>query len=471
MPYRLPRWQLILYASGSLATALSYQAFSTYIQFLYIDVYGVRAVWIGLVWSIYGLWNAINDPLSGYLSDRYSSRWGRRIPWIATTFIPLSITFYLLFVPPAGVKAGGESALLFYFLFFVLLFDLLWTIVVMNWTALFPEMVPDEKQRANVSAWRQIFSVIGLLIGVALPPLIAGADWGGVAAVAALLAVVTALFFGISLIGSRERPEFAADEPLSFTESIKATFTNRNFLVFLGVNLMIQFVFLALTSTTPFYTKYVLLIQADLTLPGGITLDVATQNSVFLGLTFIVALIALPIWAAITRRWGAWKTLRLCTLLSAGILLGFFWAYNFYTGLAVGVVFGLSLAGLLMLTDLLIADLVDADELVTDTRREGLYFGMNGLVIRLAFTVQGMITAVVLTLSRYVAPTEGVLYPEQPLTAVWGLRFMIAGFPALALVVAYFLLGKYTLHDEKLAKMRTAVSHLHAQKRENLGLD
>lgn len=77
MPYRLPRWQLILYASGSLATALSYQAFSTYIQFLYIDVYGVRAVWIGLVWSIYGLWNAINDPLSGYLSDRYSSRWGR----------------------------------------------------------------------------------------------------------------------------------------------------------------------------------------------------------------------------------------------------------------------------------------------------------------------------------------------------------------------------------------------------------
>ncbi|HID52123.1 MAG TPA: hypothetical protein EYP41_08805, partial [Anaerolineae bacterium] len=105
------------------------------------------------------------------------------------------------------------------------------------------------------------------------------------------------------------------------------------------------------------------------------------------------------------------------------------------------------------------------------TRREGLYFGMNGLVIRLAFTVQGMITAVILTLSRYVAPTEGVLYPEQPLTAVWGLRFMIAGFPALALVVAYFLLGKYTLHDEKLAKMRTAVSHLHAQKRENLGLD
>lgn len=468
MPYRLPRWQLILYASGSLATALSYQAFSTYIQFLYIDVYGVRAVWIGLVWSIYGLWNAINDPLAGYLSDRTQSRWGRRIPWIAAVFIPLSLTFYLLFVPPAGIKADGESALLLYFLFFVLLFDLLWTIVVMNWTALFPEMVPDEKQRATVSAWRQIFSVIGLLIGVALPPIIAGADWSGVGMVAAILAVVTALFFGISLLGSRERPEFVADEPLPFRESIRVTVANRNFMVFLAVNLMVQFVFLALTSTTPFYTKYVLKIQTDLNLAEGITLDVATQNSIFLGLTFIVALVALPVWAALTRRWGAWKALRICTLFAAVILLGFFFASDFYSGLAVAMVFGVGLAGLLMLTDLLIADMVDADELVTDARREGLYFGMNGLIIRLAFTIQGAITAVVLTMTGYVAPAVDILYPQQPVTAVWGLRFMIAGFPALALVAAYFLLGKYTLHGEKLTAMRTAVTALHKQKRDKL---
>lgn len=468
MPYRLPRWQLILYASGSLATALSYQAFSTYIQFLYIDVYGVRAVWIGLVWSIYGLWNAINDPLAGYLSDRTQSRWGRRIPWIAAVFIPLSLTFYLLFVPPAGIKADGEPALLLYFLFFVLLFDLLWTIVVMNWTALFPEMVPDEKQRATVSAWRQIFSVIGLLIGVALPPIIAGADWSGVGMVAAILAVVTALFFGISLLGSRERPEFVADEPLPFRESIRVTVANRNFMVFLAVNLMVQFVFLALTSTTPFYTKYVLKIQTDLNLAEGITLDVATQNSIFLGLTFIVALVALPVWAALTRRWGAWKALRICTLFAAVILLGFFFASDFYSGLAVAMVFGVGLAGLLMLTDLLIADMVDADELVTDARREGLYFGMNGLIIRLAFTIQGAITAVVLTMTGYVAPAADILYPQQPVTAVWGLRFMIAGFPALALVAAYFLLGKYTLHGEKLAAMRTAVTMLHKQKRDKL---
>jgi Na+/melibiose symporter-like transporter len=50
---QISRGLLVLYASGSLATALSYQAFSTYIQFLYIDVLGLRAAWVGIVWSIY----------------------------------------------------------------------------------------------------------------------------------------------------------------------------------------------------------------------------------------------------------------------------------------------------------------------------------------------------------------------------------------------------------------------------------
>lgn len=467
MPKSLPRWQLILYASGSLATAVSYQAFSTYIQFLYIDVYGLRAAWVGLTWSIYGLWNAVNDPLAGYLSDRTQTRWGRRIPWIAGSFIPLSITFYLLFVPPDGLTASADVSLLLYFLFFVLAFDLLWTIAVMNWTALFPEMVPDARQRANVSAWRQIFSVIGLLVGVALPPILAGEDWSGVSVVAGLVAVVTAVFFALSLLGSRERPEFTADEPLPLREALRATMANRDFLIFLGANLTVQFVFLALASTTPFYTKYALRVQSDVSL-GGLTLDVGLQNSLFLGTAFIVALLAMPLWNKFTQRRGAWQMLRLCCLTAAASLLAFFLANDFYSGLLVVTIFGFNLAGLLMLTDLLIADLVDGDELVTGARREGLYFGMNGFVIRLAFTVQGFITGVILTWSGYVAPTAGVLYPEQPATAVFGIRLMIAGFPALALLLGYILLGKYSLHGEKLEEMRTAVATLHVQKQEDL---
>lgn len=460
---KLKQRHLILYSSGSLATAVSYQAFATYIQFLYIDTFGLRAAWVGLVWSIYGLWNAVNDPLAGYLSDRTHTRWGRRIPWIAGLFIPLSVTFYFLWVPPGGLLEMPGMPLLLYFLFMVLLFDLLWTLVVMNWTALFPEMVPDEKTRAGVSAYRQVFSLIGLLIGVALPPIIAGEGWGNASSVALLIAIVTAVFFGLSLLGSREKKEFQEDEPLGFMDSIRATMTNRNFLFFLATNLMIQFVFLAMTSTVPFYAKYALMIQADTTI-AGITLDPGLQNSLLLGVAFIVALPSMALWTAVARRQGSWRTLRLCCLTAAATLLLFFFPSSFITGLTVTAVFGVSFAGLLMLTDLLIADMVDADELQTGARREGLYFGMNGFIIRFAFTIQGLITAAVLTWSGYVAPTETVIYPAQPAAAVMGMRLMLAGFPALALVAAYFLLRGYELHGERLEEVQAQVRELHARK-------
>ncbi len=468
MSQSLPRWQMLLYASGSLAVALSYQAFGAYIQFLYIDIFGLSAVWVGAAWSLYGIWNAVNDPLSGYLSDRTKTRWGRRIPWIAAVFIPLSLTFYLLWLPPQGLIEANGRSLLLYFLVFVLLFDFFWTIAVLNWTALFPEMVPNEKERAVVSGWRQVFSLIGLLLGVALPPLIVGADWSGRGTMAFWFSLVTALFFALSLLGSRERHEFQQDTPLPFQQAIRATFTNKDFLVFLGANLFIQFVFEALVSTVPFYTKYVLKLQSDLVVAGTV-LSVELQNSIFLGVAFIMALPAMPVWTWLAKRWGAWKATRLACGITAVLLIYFFWAYDFYTGVIGTVIFGLSMAGLLMLPDLLIADIVDADELTTGSRREGLYFGMNGLIIRFAFTIQGIITAVILQSSGYLPASDTVLYPVQPDSAVSGLRWMMAGFPALALLLSAVVLHNYSLHGEKLNRVQTAVTTLHQQKRQKEG--
>ena len=462
---RYPRWQMILYASGSLAVALSYQAFATYIQFLYIDILALPARWVGLSWSVYGLWNAINDPLAGHWSDRTETRWGRRIPWIAASFLPLAISFYFLWTPPASVLDSSERNLLLYFLAVVFSFDLLWTIVVMNWTSLFPEMIPDEKQRATVSAWREAFSLVGVMVGVALPPALAGENWSGRGTVALLLAVITALFFALSLAGSRERPAFRRDEALPFRKALRATLANRDFLHFLGANLAIQFVLMMLTATAPFYTKYVLRIQETLAIESlGVVLDAGTQTSLFLAAAFAVALPAMALWTAVAHRWGVWRALRTACLLATGSLILFFLPTDFYSGVLVTAVFGVSLAGLMMLINPLVADLVDADELETGARREGMYFGMNGFVIRFAFTFQGLITGTILTASGYVAPSAEVLYPVQPAAALWGMRWMIGGIPAAAALLAFFLLGGYSLRGERLVQVQKAVTELHERK-------
>jgi len=86
-------------------------------------------------------------------------------------------------------------------------------------------------------------------------------------------------------------------------------------------------------------------------------------------------------------------------------------------------------------------------------------------IVLLAFTIQGVITAVVLTITGYVAATPDNLYPAQPAAAVFGIRLMTAGIPALALLFAYWFLRGYSLRGERLAAVQEDCLSLHQLKR------
>lgn len=452
----LPRWRKVVYASGSLGVALSYQAVGTYIQFLYIDILGLKASLVGLGWSLYGIWNAVNDPLAGHLSDRTRTRWGRRTPWIAGACVPLGLFFYLLWVPPTPLVRGGPMPLFAYFMAVVLIFDLLWTLVVMNWAAVFPEMIPEPHERAGVSGWRQLFSVLGLLVGVALPPVLVGADWSGRGSMALLLATLTTAAFGMALLGIREPRAAAPVQALGLGPSLLASWRSRPFRWFLVANLNKELIFCLLTASVPFWAKYVLLIQAPVAVMG-LALAAGLQNALLLGAAFIMALPALPAWTALARRSGARRCWQLAQVAFALAMIGVFLARDFFEGVAAMSLAGLALAGLLVTPDLLIADVIDEDETVTGRRREGMYFGLNGLVIRLAFTLQGLATGAILHATRYVPSTPEELYPDQPPAARFGIRALIALLPMVASAVVILALQRYPLHGERYRRMRESL--------------
>lgn len=452
----MPSWRKIIYASGSLGVALSYQAFGTYIQFLYIDILGLKASLVGLGWSLYGIWNAVNDPLAGHLSDRTRSRWGRRRPWIAGAFIPLGLFFYLVWVPPSPLLEDGSTPLFVYFMGMILLFDLAWTIVVMNWSAVFPEMIPDPHERAGVSGWRQFFSVLGLLVGVALPPVLVGADWSGRGSMAILLAVVTSLSFGLALVAIRERPG-GARQTLGFGRAMLASWRSRAFRWFLVANVHKELIYSLLTATVPFWAKYVLRIQGPVTVRG-FSLAPELQNSLLLGTAFIMTLPALPLWTAVARRLGARRGWQLAQAAFALAMIAVFLSRDFFQGVASMALAGLGLAGLLVSPDLLISDVIDEDETVTGHRREGMYFGLNGLIIRFAFTLQGLATGLILHATRYVGASPQNLYPVQPEAALLGIRTLMALLPILASLVVIAALQGYPLHGERYHRMREALA-------------
>ena len=449
---KLSKWQKVLYSSGALGTSLSYLAFGTYIQFLYIDILGLKASLVGIGWSLFGIWNAFNDPLAGFLSDNTRTRWGRRIPWIAGAFIPLGLFFYLLWVPPSPLVEGKGVPLFIYFIGIVLVFDTLWTFAVMNWTALFPEMIRDEKERATVSGMRQAFTVVGLLLGVALPPILVGQDWSGRGGMALALGAITSLTMGLSLLGSREDPRTQHEKQAALLPSLAATFRNISFRWFVLAQLHLEFIVILLQATTPFWVKYVLNIQAPIQL-FGTTLSVELQNSLLLGSMFIMTLPGIPFWTWVARRLGSRRGWQISQATFALSMLTIYFANNFNQAVIGTSVIGLSLAGLLIFPDLLISDIIDEDETITGARREGVYFGITGFLIRFAFTMQGITTALVLSLSGYIPAVSGV--PSiQPATAIFGIRAMISLVPILASLVTIVALQMYSLHSAKLKSVR-----------------
>lgn len=437
---RLTRAQKIAYSFGSFAAAVPYQAFSAYILFFYVDTLKLSPAEAGVVMALYGIWNAINDPLLGQLSDRTRTRWGRRIPYIAFGTLPLLLVFMLVWLPPFSVEAGQGTALLAWFVTVIFLFDGLYTLVILNWTALFPEMFDSLEERAEVSAWRQLFGVLGLIVGIAATPLLYGSiGWGWMGAIYAAL---TGVALGISLLGSQEKRERDASESLAVIPAIRYTLGNWSFVSFGIGHFLIQVGLVTLTAVVPFYAKYVLRV-AD------------TQTSVLMGAIFIVAIAVLYPWKVFTIRVGVRNAMIAACVLFGLSATPFWFADSFAEGVATTALMGIGLAGVIVLTDLMIADIVDEDEIRTGVRREGMYFGVNALFIRLAVSVESIIVGWVFTRTGYNADLVA-----QPGPAITGLRLLVTAVPLASFALAAMMFYLYPLHGKRLGEIKAALARV-----------
>jgi GPH family glycoside/pentoside/hexuronide:cation symporter len=105
-------------------------------------------------------WDAINDPVFGYLSDRTRTRLGRRRPYMLLGAVPLGLATWLLYSIPGGLT--GAVAFLTILATF-LLFDTFHTLASVPYYALTPELTHDYDERTSLTAVRMVFSVIGYI--------------------------------------------------------------------------------------------------------------------------------------------------------------------------------------------------------------------------------------------------------------------------------------------------------------------
>lgn len=418
-------WQKFTYGWGNFSNTLSQQVFNNRIQFFYIDVIGLSAAIAGTIWFLYGLWNAINDPIFGNLSDRTRSRWGRRIPYILFGSIPLGISFFFLWTPPTNQMVITA----FYFLIMLFIFDSLMTITTMAYNSLFTELAVDLKARSSLAAVREGLAVLALLLAFILAPILS--EELGFTAMGAIIGVFVAISYLVSIVGAKEDPAHMKGEGMPLLQSLRNALSSRPFRWYILANLSKEYVFIILAATLPFWRKYALNIQG----PGA-----GDQEAILLAVPFLLCIPLLILWNKITPRIGVRRAWMAAFLLFVPGLAVMALANGFTTGLIGTTLIAPGLAGFMMLPIVMLTEVIDDDAERVGERREGMFFGINGAIVKLAFSFQGLLYAAVFTLTGFV---EGAAV--QSASAVAGIRFLMGVSPLLVCLFGAWALSKYPL--------------------------
>jgi GPH family glycoside/pentoside/hexuronide:cation symporter len=428
----------MLYSLTSLGITIPGEAVSGVIAFYIVDVMNLPTQWYATFWFFYTLYNAANNPVLGFLSDRTRSRWGRRIPYVLFGGLPYALAFALLFTAPYDGRSNPVG-LLTYFGLAIIIWEGLYTAIATGYYGLMPEMFGSYEERTDVAARMNIFQILGLFIGAALPPMLANIlGWSGMAALFAVISVI-AIYAGMPAMF--ERSELRTDTSFPFTSAMKATFANRSYLTAAGAQTMRFFATGSLQTGILFYLKYSLKVDESLA-------------TVILGLAFLIAMLSLYPWRNwVANRLDSRRTLMIANaIMIMGVVpMGF--APNIYFTYAAAVIVGLGLGGLVLIGDVIMTEVVDEDEVKTGHQRAGMYFGMSGFLI----TLSGLLVSSIFGL---IMPAFGydTLLDVQPATVDMGFRIFLTVPTSVGFLLAIFLLWLYPLHGRYLGEIRATLA-------------
>jgi GPH family glycoside/pentoside/hexuronide:cation symporter len=425
----------LLFSTGDLSTSIPLAILMFFQLYFLTDVAGLRPDYAGWAIGASRLWDAVNDPLFGLLSDRIRTRWGRRRALLLFGAVPLGLFFMLMWIVPAL----DQFWMAVYYAVTFILFDTAFTIVHVGYNSLTPEMTSDYDERSSLNGYRMVFSISGTLGAIILATVL---GW----TITDPRTLYLILGIGLGLVSiipplvvfsiTREKPADELPAPLPLGVALKQTLSNQPFRMVMGLYL--------LSWTTASIIAAVLLYFANY------YLRIPEQANYFVLVAQGSAILFIPVIVKISQRLDKRRAFIIGSITWVAVLLGISAIRSDQVGLAyvLAALAGFGIATAYVVPWSMVPDVVEYDEVRTGQRREGSYYAFASFFQKLAtgLALWGMGQALALT--GYLTPALSGPLPVQPEAAIAAIRVFTGPIPAVLLFLAVLFAWKYPITRE-----------------------
>ena len=429
------------YGLADLGFALITSAMQFFLLFYYTDVAGINPAIAGLALMVGKLtWDALNDPLFGYWSDRTRSRFGRRRIYMLIGAVPLGIAAWIMFSLPKGLN--GVAAFFAVLLTFWLV-DTFHTMSTVPYYALTPELTRDYNERASLTSIRMVFSVFGYILGAASTTLLAGAfrgaglnlqqAWSVTGAIFGVIVMTTTIVTTFSI---KENPALAGEpSQLPAARAVLTSFKNKPFIILMIAFILSSFSFTVLTALVPYFIQY--------------QLDMKDQVSFVLLVMLVTIGVFLVPAKLVSDRINKGPAYALGLFIASLAVIASFFFPKGATPLiyVVAAVAGMGFSAQWVFPWSMLPDVVEYDEKMTGERREGIYYGLWAFLTKFTGALGVAVSGWALQLFGYVPNVE------QSAHALFGIRLFFAVVPAVVILISLPFLIWYPITRKKHAEL------------------
>ncbi|MEE8166730.1 MAG: MFS transporter [Myxococcota bacterium] len=437
---RLSTSVLVAYALPMAGFSAATMTLTLYLLKYSADVLLIAPGAMGTVFMIARLWDAVTDPIAGQLSDRTSTRWGRRRPWMVAAALPILVTLVMVWAPPSSLDGW---LLVAWMAVGLLLYETAATVFIVPYGALGMEITDSHHERTRLFGWRQGIGALGFLLGLGFLYAIRSAVEPReiarlLSAVGGLVVVCTILY---SVWRVPERKEYTGRGGENLRGALFDVWRNRHARLLFFVYAIESFAAGSIGVMVPFIMDDVL-GRYDL-------------QELLLGLYVVPQFLLIPLWIHLSKRIGK-KRLWMWGMAAmvpgyGGIIWGAQGGPLLIMGLVMILASGIGIASVVVPS--IKADIIDYDELQTGERKEGIYTAAWNFIRKAGVGLAIGASGLLLQWAGYDAEAE--VQSQDVRTTI---LVIAGGLPATGYAIGMILFSRFSFneaeHAEVLAQLR-----------------